>query len=104
MTATKPIVVHLPLDMRRELRRLGIEVERSMSELLKEALRNHLASRPQPELRARGGDDKAFTVRLPPRLHAKLTKRAYTEARSMREIMAEATAALLAAQPRRRST
>lgn len=56
MRTTKPITVSLPADLLREARRVAREDARSRSELIRDALRQYLASRRWQRLRQWGAE------------------------------------------------
>lgn len=56
MRTTKPITVSLPADLLREAQRVAKEETRTRSELIREALRQYLASRRWQRLRQWGAE------------------------------------------------
>lgn len=56
MRSTKPITVSLPVDLLRETQRTAREEARTRSELIRDALRQYLASRRWQRLRQWGAE------------------------------------------------
>jgi CopG family transcriptional regulator/antitoxin EndoAI len=56
MRTTKPITVSLPPDLLRETQRAALEETRTRSELIRDALRQYLASRRWQRLRQWGAE------------------------------------------------
>lgn len=56
MRTTKPITVSLPLDLLQETQRLAREESRTRTDLIRDALRQYLASRRWQRLRQWGGE------------------------------------------------
>ena len=56
MRTTKPITVSLPTDLLRETERVAVQETRTRSELIRDALRQYLASRRWQHLRQWGGE------------------------------------------------
>jgi CopG family transcriptional regulator/antitoxin EndoAI len=56
MRTTKPITVSLPLDLLQETQRVALEEARTRTDLIRDALRQYLASRRWQRLRKWGGE------------------------------------------------
>jgi CopG family transcriptional regulator/antitoxin EndoAI len=56
MRTTKPITISLPTDLLREMQRVAREEARTRSELIRDALRQYLASRRWQRLRKWGAE------------------------------------------------
>jgi CopG family transcriptional regulator/antitoxin EndoAI len=56
MRTTKPITVSLPLDLLQETQRVALEEARTRTDLIRDALRQYLASRRWQRLREWGGE------------------------------------------------
>lgn len=56
MRTTRPITISLPVDLLREAQRAAAEDARSRSDLIRDALRQYLASRRWQRLRRWGAD------------------------------------------------